>query len=274
MNQTIGFIGGGNMASSLIGGLIKTAPDSAKNIIVFEPNTDKAGELEDTFGIQIAANNRELIRQSEVVVIAVKPQVLQSVLSPLADVFSIDKKPLIVSVVAGITVSSIEQWLNDDHAVVRVMPNTPALVGMGACGLYANQRVSLEQRELSQQIVDAVGQSAWVDAEQHIDAVTALSGSGPAYFMLFINSLIDSAIAAGIDPDTAKTLAVQTAAGSAALISSSDKDIQTLIDNVTSPGGTTEQAINSFYQSDLPTTVDKAFKAALQRSIELADELG
>jgi len=175
VNQTIGFIGGGNMATSLIGGLIKTGIINAKQIIVL---------LADTFGIAVATSNLELIDQSSVVVVAVKPQVLQSILSPLSEAFNI-KKPLIISVVAGITVSSIEQWLQGEHAVVRVMPNTPALVGMGACGLYANQRVNSDQRDISQQLTDAVGKSAWLEVEQNIDAVTALSGSGPAYFMLF-----------------------------------------------------------------------------------------
>ena len=273
MNQTIGFIGGGNMATSLIGGLINTGDITAKQIMVFEPNADKAKELADTFGIEIAASNPALVERSTVIVIAVKPQILQSIISPLAEAFSVSK-PLIISVVAGIPISSIEQWLEGDHPVVRVMPNTPALVGVGACGLYANQRVSREQRDISKQLTDSVGKSAWLEVEQNIDAVTALSGSGPAYFMLFIQSLIDSAIAAGIEPETAKILAVQTAAGSAALINDSDKDLQSLIDNVTSPGGTTEQAIKSFNDSDLTATVSRAFKAALQRSVELAEELG
>ena len=272
MNQTIGFIGGGNMATSLIGGLIKTGKVKPEQIKLFEPNTDKAKDLANTYGIQITASNFELLEQAAIVVIAVKPQVLQSVVTPLAEAFK-NNKPLIVSVVAGITVSCIEQWLDSEHAVVRVMPNTPALVGMGASGLFANTRVSSEQRADSQQLVDAIGKSAWVESEQQIDAITALSGSGPAYFMLFIQSLIDAAIAAGIDANTAKTLAVQTAAGSASLIESSDDDLKTLIDNVTSPGGTTEQALLSFQQSELPSIVDKAFKAAQQRSIELSKEL-
>jgi len=273
VNQIIGFIGGGNMATSLMGGLIDAGGVSADQIIVFEPNAGQTKKLTTALGVRVAADNLDLVTQSDVVVIAVKPQILEAVLTPLAQVFKTNE-PLVVSVVAGITVASIERWLNYDHAIVRIMPNTPALVGAGASGLYANQRVTTEQREISQRLADAVGKSAWVESEQHIDAITALSGSGPAYFMLFIQSLIDSAIAAGIDPETAKTLAVQTASGTAAMIESSDKDLQTLIDNVTSPGGTTEQAIKSFHQSNLPTAVDKAFKAAQQRSVELAEELG
>jgi len=129
--------------------------------------------------------------------------VLEKVLSPLATDFQA-KKPLIVSIVAGITANSIEQWLAGEYAVVRVMPNTPALVSQGASGLYANSNVSIEQKEASTMLMNAVGESAWVDTEKDIDSITALSGSGPAYFMLFIQSLIDSAVNAGLDPDTAK----------------------------------------------------------------------
>jgi len=272
LDQTIGFIGGGNMASSLIGGLVNGGVLTPNNIMVFEPNADKAQSLSQQFGIKIAADNSELIQQSDIVVIAVKPQVLEKVLSPLATDFQANK-PLIVSIVAGITANSIEQWLAGEYAVVRVMPNTPALVSQGASGLYANNNVSIEQKEASTMLMNAVGESAWVDTEKDIDSITALSGSGPAYFMLFIQSLIDSAVNAGLDPDTAKQLAVKTASGAAALIESSDTPLQTLIDNVTSPGGTTEQALLSFADSDLPEVVNKAFNAAKNRSEELAQEL-
>jgi len=154
------------------------------------------------------------------------------------------------------------------------MPNTPALIGQGASGLYANDRVNDEQRVVASQLVNAVGSSAWVDKENDIDSITALSGSGPAYFMLFIQSLIESAVNAGLEPEAAKTLAVKTASGAAALIDSSDLPLQTLIDNVTSPGGTTEQALLSFERSNLKGVVDSAFNAAKNRSEEMAKELG
>lgn len=273
MDQTIGFIGGGNMACSLIGGLINGGVVNAKQIYVFEPNSEKCNELKSQFGIRIAQSNEQLIEQCSVVVIAVKPQILRAVLSPLASSFK-EKSPLIVSIVAGITASSIEQWLEGQYAIVRVMPNTPALVGQGASGLYANSNVSEEQRSASTQLMNAVGASAWVAKESDIDSITALSGSGPAYFMLFIQSLIESAIKAGLEPDAAKELAVKTASGTAALIESSDLPLQTLIDNVTSPGGTTEQALLSFARSDLKSVVASAFNAAKNRSEELAKELG
>ena len=264
------------MASSLIGGLLNANSDikvAPENLMVFEPNLEKATELKSQFKIKLANDNYELINHADVVVLAVKPQVLENVLKPLADAFK-ESKPLIVSIAAGITISSIEHWLNDAYAVVRVMPNTPALVGAGASGLYANERVSQEQRHVTEALLNAVGMSRWVNHEPDIDAVTALSGSGPAYFMLFINSLIEAGQAAGLDHATAKALAVATASGSAKLIEESNQPLQTLIDNVTSPGGTTEQALKSFHSDKLPAIIGAAFESARVRSKELADQLG
>ncbi len=261
------------MASSIIGGVVAQGDLPASHIWCYEPNNEKAQALADQFGINKAQNNAELIANSEIVVIAVKPQVLQQVLTPVAQNFN-DKQPLIVSVVAGISAASIETWLGDRFAIVRVMPNTPALVGMGASGLYANEHVSVEQRNATEQLCNSVGISAWVDSEADIDSVTALSGSGPAYFMLFIQGLIEAAEAAGLGSDSAKALAVQTAAGAAKLIAESDTSLQTLIDNVTSPNGTTEKALQSFDEAQLKSIVADAFEAARIRSEELATELG
>lgn len=272
MDIKIGFIGGGNMATSLIGGLIEGG-HAAANVIVYEPGAEKAKALAQQFQVQIAIDNSSLVKQSDVVVIAVKPQVLEQVLAPLANDFK-TQRPLIVSVVAGIQANSIEKWLDSNHAVVRVMPNTPALIGAGASGLYANDRVSVGQRSIAANLLNCVGKSVWLESESDIDSVTALSGSGPAYFMLFIKSLINSAVAAGIDEDAAKSLAVQTALGAAQLVEQSELPLQTLIDNVTSPNGTTEAALNSFAQSGLQQIVADAFTAAKLRSEELANELG
>ena len=260
------------MATSLIGGLIDNGTITPECVVVFEPNNDKASELAKQFHVRIAQDNAELITLCDIVVIAVKPQVLERVLTPLRSAVAA-KQPLIISVVAGITANLIEKWLDTSLAVVRVMPNTPALIGAGASGLYANQQVSDQQRELAAELLNAVGYCAWVKSESDIDSVTALSGSGPAYFMLFIKSLIEAGVKNGLDEQTAKQLAVKTASGAAALIESSELDLQTLIDNVTSPGGTTEQALNSFKQADLPGIVEEAFNAAKNRSKELAQEL-
>jgi pyrroline-5-carboxylate reductase len=277
-NQTvtnrIGFIGGGNMATSLISGIAAQGDASLKNLWVFEPNAEKAKTLALEFGINRAKDNAELIANSDIVVIAVKPQVLQQVLTPCVNDFK-QQQPLIISIVAGIAAASIEKWLEGDYSIVRVMPNTPALIGMGACGLFANQKVDQQQRDAAAKLCNSVGISAWVNSEADIDSVTALSGSGPAYFMLFIQGLIEAAVAAGLSADTARALAVQTAAGAAQLISASnDTPLQTLINNVTSPNGTTEKALQSFANANLKHVIADAFDAARTRSDELAKELG
>jgi len=261
------------MASSLIGGLISNGSFRADQVYLFEPNADKSESLSREFGITALASNQAVVARADIVVVAVKPQVLQSVLTPLADVFK-SHSPLIVSIVAGITANSIEQWLQSEQAVVRVMPNTPALVGVGASGLYANQRVSTQQKQVAEQLMNAVGYSAWVPSEGDIDSITALSGSGPAYFMLFIQGLVEASVRAGLDEKTAKQLAIQTAAGAAELVAQSDESLQTLIDNVTSPGGTTERALLSFAESNLKGITGEAFDAAKTRSEQLAKELG
>lgn len=260
------------MASSLIGGLIDNGTVSAKQVFVHEPNADRSAAVAEEFGVGVASSNEELIELCDTIVIAVKPQVLETVLTPLSSAIKA-KQPLVISVVAGIPAELIEQWLNTKLAVIRVMPNTPALIGEGASGLYANQNVSQVQREQATLLLDSVGCSAWVDSEADIDTVTALSGSGPAYFMLFIKSLIDAAVKSGLNEHTAKQLAIKTASGAAALIESSDLELQTLIDNVTSPGGTTEQALKSFHQAGVSQIIEDAFTAAKDRSEELAEEL-
>ena len=274
MNQIIGFVGSGNMASSLIGGLLSCDIEgiNGEQILVFDPSTDKVDALVEKFDVRRANDNESLVLESDVVVIAVKPQAMQSVLQPLGGAFR-ESSALIVSIVAGITSASIEAWLQAPCAIARVMPNTPALVGSGASGMYANKRVTDSQRATTETLMNAVGLSVWVNSEDDIDTVTALSGSGPAYFMLFIQSLVDAAMQAGLEETAAKTLAVQTAMGAAELVCASDQSIQTLIDNVTSPGGTTEQALLSFNQSNLKQAVRDAFDAAKHRSQELAREL-
>ena len=261
------------MASSLIGGLVAKNNEAAKHLYLFEPSQEKATELKNRYDLNLALNNEELVSNCDVVVIAVKPQALKNILIPLRSVFS-EKQPLIISVVAGIRATSIEQWLEQGIALIRVMPNTPALIGKGASGLYANKNVNSDQKTVAQSILDAVGLVEWVENEDDIDSITALSGSGPAYFMLFIQGLIEASVKAGIAPETAKNLAVQTAIGSAELVLSSDIPLQNLIENVTSPNGTTEQALISFSNSNLKGIIEEAFNSARKRSTELADELG
>lgn len=276
MSTKIGFIGGGNMAASLIGGLCRPDQDNPLvtpvDIWVYDKSEDKTTALKNQHGINVAASNNAMIERCDIVVLAVKPQILEAVLRPLSNSFA-NNQPLIVSVVAGIKSQTMERWLDRELAIIRVMPNTPALVAVGASGLYANARVSEVQKNMTTALLDATGISAWVNNEGDIDSVTALSGSGPAYFMLFIQSLIDASVAAGMDADTSKALAVQTAVGAAELIRQSDQSIETLIDNVTSAGGTTEQALISFRAAGLPDIVADAFSAAKQRSEQMATEL-
>jgi len=268
---TIGFIGAGNMASAMIGGLVGTEL-TGDQVSVFDPSTDHMKRLSNEFGVNACDSNEELVAKSDVVLLAIKPQVMQAVLTPLESAFT-KKCPLIISIAAGIPCEHINNWLNHEHAVVRVMPNTPALVSAGASGLYANKLVTNSQKEAAETLLNAIGTCAWVETENDIDAVTALSGSGPAYFMLFVKSLIDAGIQSGLNEATATRLALQTCEGSAKLMRESNDSISQLIKNVTSPGGTTEQALNSFYKDDLEAVVQKAFDAALNRSKELANEL-
>lgn len=267
----IAFIGGGNMASAILGGLIENG--FAKNrIFVSDPSQEKLSELQQQFGVNTDTQNEAVIAQADVVVLAVKPQVMQQVLSPLKDAL-LNKKPLIISVAAGISLESLGQWTDPALAIVRCMPNTPALVQKGASGLLANSNVSDEQKQLTDNILSAVGLSVWVSSEAELDAVTALSGSGPAYFFLFIEAMIQAGQDLGLSAETAKTLALQTALGASTMASKSELEPAQLRKNVTSPNGTTEQAIMSFQNNQLEDIVKQAMQAAFNRSIELSEEL-
>ena len=277
-NVTVGFIGGGNMAHSIIGGLVPEVLPS-KSICVFDPNTEQLQSLANEFNITPCQDNNELVAKSDAIVVAVKPQVMAKVLGPIAQNI-IEKKPLLISVAAGVTCELINsiiqkqtQATKTDIAVIRVMPNTPSLVKAGASGLFANEHTNQNQKNIAQTLMSSVGSALWVNQETDIDTVTALSGSGPAYFMLFVQSLIESATKAGLDSDVAKQLAIDTCSGSAKLMQSSELSIEQLIKNVTSPKGTTEQALLSFQNQQLPNIIDTAFNAALNRSVELCDEL-
>jgi len=194
----VGFIGAGNMAAALVGGMINKglAPD---DVLVFDPDEGKTNMLRHRFAIGVAGNNTEILGQCDVVVLAVKPQVMRDVLTPLAAGVP-DTPPLIISVAAGIRVPSIEEWLGRPLSVIRVMPNTPALVGAGASGLYANERVSAEQRRTAETLMQSVGVTAWVENEPQLDTVTGIAGSGPAYFMQFMEAMVEAAEAGRRNP--------------------------------------------------------------------------
>lgn len=269
---TIAFIGAGNMASAIIGGLINNGAE-AKSIWACDPGQDKLDQLVTQFGIRTTADNLTAIPQADVVILAVKPQVMESVLAPLQSTLQ-NKKPLIISVAAGINLNSLSNWCGGPLPIVRCMPNTPALVGQGASGLYANKETSAQQKSISEDILNAVGMSVWVQTENELNAVTAVSGSGPAYYFLFMEAMIAAGEKLGLSKETATTLTLKTALGAATMASNSDLEPAQLRKNVTSPNGTTEQAINTFIENGLESLVDKALTAASDRSESLSDELG
>jgi len=271
MNTRIAFIGGGNMATSLVAGLIAAGTEPA-SILVAEPDERQREQLAQQFDIAVTGNNLETLQQ-DVVVLSVKPQLLQLVCKQLADAENV-AKPLYVSIAAGIRTADIERWLGGNVAVVRAMPNTPALIQCGATALYANQTVDQAQKQRADDILQAAGLTTWVDDEDLLDAVTAVSGSGPAYFFLLIEAIQKTALKLGLDNETATRLTLQTALGAARMANESGLDAEALRARVTSKGGTTAAAISSFEQNDFYNNVSKALYAAYNRSRELADELG
>jgi len=267
--QKIGFIGAGNMARSLIGGLISSGV-SHQQLFAADPNEDIRQSLADDFSIQTFDDNQSLVNQSDVIIFAVKPQALKTVATSI----TAKDSALYLSIAAGIPSESINTWLGSNKAIVRAMPNTPALVLSGASGLFANAQVSQTQKEIAESILRAVGLTIWVEEENLLDAVTALSGSGPAYFFMVMEAMEKAGEMLGLPADTARLLAIQTGFGSCKLALEIEDDPATLRRKVTSPGGTTEQAIKTFEENDLMGIFNKAMTAARDRAKELAEELG
>ncbi|MGI1671901.1 MAG: pyrroline-5-carboxylate reductase [Neptuniibacter sp.] len=270
-NPTLAFIGAGNMARAIIGGLI-TNGYPAENIWASEPDTSKLLDLQEQ-GLKTTGNNNEAVAAADIVILAIKPQVLKTVAEEIADAVQI-KQPLILSVAAGIMTTSMDQWLGGNTSIVRCMPNTPALVQTGANGLYANSKVTDAQKTQAETILQATGITLWVEEESQLDAVTAVSGSGPAYYFLVMESMIQAGIKLGLSEDVATQLTLQTAMGAARMAKNSDVDPAELRRRVTSPKGTTEQAIKHFMEGGLPELFDEALQACNDRSVELAEELG
>ncbi len=260
------------MAGSLIGGLIADGWNPA-NIHVSDTDSAQLDRLAERFPVRTTNDNRTAVADADVVVLAVKPQVMEDVARGIASSVA-ERRPLIVSIAAGITEPTLRHWLGDDTAIVRCMPNTPAMVQSGATAMYANTRVSDEQRSIAESILRAVGIVIWVDDEAMMDAVTALSGSGPAYLFLFIEALQDAGRELGISDETAYLLALQTAFGAAKMALESEENAATLRQRVTSPGGTTERAINTLHEGGFRELVSRALHAAAERSRELSREFG
>ena len=265
--QVIGFIGAGNMATALAGGMIAKGIRPAR-IWMSDPSAERLDEVNRLHKVHVCGDNAEVVRRADVLVLAVKPQVMESVCQELKAAFN-GKQPLVISIAAGVTVANLKQWLGE-VPVVRSMPNTPALVQAGATGLYADEQVSEAQRELAGQILASVGLTFWFDEEAMLDAVTAVSGSGPAYFFLMMESMIAGAESLGLDATTARRLVLQTAWGASQLAITSETGPDTLRAQVTSPGGTTAAALEQFEQGQFRELVQQAISAARKRSSELS----
>ncbi|MFO1416414.1 MAG: pyrroline-5-carboxylate reductase [Acinetobacter sp.] len=268
LNQNICFIGGGNMAQALIGGLLSRGLPTTR-ITVSDPVEQIRHVLEEK-GIQTTADNLEAIKNADVVVLAVKPQVLATVLQPLKGLLS-DK--LVISIIAGAEIQTISDLIGGSQRIVRVMPNTPALVQTGAHGIYASEAVGKQDRELTSQILAATGLTIWLDNEAQIDAVTAVSGSGPAYFFYLMESMIRAGKNLGLEEKVATALTLQTALGAAQMAITSSNSPAELRKNVTSPNGTTQAALEVFDRVQISQNIQAALAAAQKRSQELAQEL-
>ncbi len=267
----IAFIGAGNMASALFGGLVKQGYP-VDRILAADPNEAclaAATEL----GVKTATHNHAAVEFAEVLVLAVKPQLLHSVLEPLKPLLA-RRRPLVISIAAGIDLTTLARWCGDALPIVRCMPNTAALVQAGATGMFANEQASDQHKQHAQSILEAVGSAIWVDDEQQIDAVTAVSGSGPAYFFLVMEAMEEAGVKLGLSQQVAEQLTLQTALGAAQMALESEFHASELRRRVTSPGGTTERALNTFEQGGLKDLFGQAMEDCAARARELARELG
>jgi pyrroline-5-carboxylate reductase len=268
----IAFVGGGNMARALIGGLIGRGTP-ASQLRVGEPSTNARERLARDFKVQVSADNRAAIDGCELVILAVKPAEAAAVLGALAPQLQATR-PVLLSVAAGVQIASISACVGPGIAIIRTMPNRAALIGAGVTALYAAADVTTAQRELAEDTMRAAGQTVWVGRESDLDVVTALSGSGPAYFFLLAELMMRAAIDQGLEPQTARQLAVGTLHGAGALANASDGDLARLRQEITSKGGTTEAALSAFAAADLTGIVAQAMQAAAQRSRDLAARFG
>lgn len=267
----IGFIGGGNMASSLIAGLVADGYDPGC-LIVGEPDPDRMGRLTERFQVRPTTDNREVARQADILVLCVKPQIARQVCEDLAPTVQ-ERRPLVISIMAGIRIGLLRSWLGEELALVRTMPNTPAMLQSGATALFASPKVAPQERDEAESVLRAVGLTRWVEDEGLMDTVTALSGSGPAYFFLVMEILEEAATELGLDPESARLLTIQTALGAARMAMESRESPQRLRERVTSPGGTTESALATLEAGGIRELLGRALKSAHDRSIELSQML-
>ncbi len=268
-NKKIAFVGGGNMTRAIAGGLLDSG-FAASDILISDPVAEVRASLSvDLPGITVVADNNAIVTDAGCVVLSVKPLVLPAVCRDLRNTVQ-RERPLVVSIAAGTRGDDIDTWLGGGLSVVRIMPNQPALLRLGVSGLYANERTSGDERRRAAEIMNAVGSVVFVGSEADIDAVTAVSGSGPAYFFLLIDVLIETAVKLGLSKDTARVLAIETAKGAAALAESETADA--LIARVRSPGGTTAAALDSLENANVRDIFSEAITAARDRANVLARE--
>jgi pyrroline-5-carboxylate reductase len=272
INHKVGFIGGGNMARAIAGGLLRVGMH-ATNILIAEPRSEQCDLLrQELYGALISNNNSLIANQAETLLFAVKPQILKAVCRDLASIVQ-RQKPLIISIAAGSRINDIDNWLGGGMRIIRVMPNQPALIDQGISALFANKLTENIERDLAENIMSAVGRTVWLKNESLMDGVTAISGTGPAYFYFLIDIMIESAVNFGIDPETARFLAIETSRGATALASAETESMSSLIERVRSPGGTTIAAFEYLDTADVRNSFVKAIDAAKERSIELAQQV-
>ena len=267
-NFKAAFIGSGNIASSIIGGLIANGVEP-QQLVAADPDSAQQQLIAEKYGIRVFDVNFDAAKDADVIIFAVKPQLMQKVVKEISENINIKNK-LILSVAAGIKLQSIENWLGQTSSVIRVMPNMPALIQAGASALYANSHVQEKQKSAAETIMRSVGTTIWLNSEDQLDTVTALSGSGPAYFFYFMELIESRAIEMGLNKDDAHLLTIETALGAAKMALLSSSNLKTLREQVASPGGTTEQALNIFIKGKLDKLVNDAMDAAKKRSIELS----
>ncbi len=264
----IGIIGAGNMAQALISGLVKQG--FTDGLTATDPSAEARNTVSAHYGIKTSADNHSAVSDADAIILAIKPQIMDTALASINE--TIDERQLVISIAAGITCRQISDGLNPQQPIIRAMPNTPALIGSGITGMVANQHVSDSQRQLAKRIMQSTGEALWLPQEAQIDAVTAVSGSGPAYFFLMIEAMAKAGEAIGLEPETAARLALVTGAGACEMALHSEHPPSELRRRVTSPGGTTAAALDAFEKGGFQQLVKTAIAAANQRGVELAGQ--
>ncbi|WP_018983268.1 pyrroline-5-carboxylate reductase [Salinimonas chungwhensis] len=270
--RKLAFIGAGNMSRSIISGLIHSGYDKA-HILASNPFTEQLEALEKDFGIQTSLSNDDACAFADAIVLSVKPQIMEEMCKELRENNNLEGK-LFISIAAGLTVDRLKEMLGGDYPIVRVMPNTPALLGKGMSGLYAEDNISNEDRQYVEDVMNGVGETVWAESEDDINAVIAAAGSSPAYFFLFLQAMQEEAMNMGFDKDAARLMVQQSMLGAAEMVCNNpDLELSELRAQVTSKGGTTAAAVNTLIDEGLSDTVAKAMRAAVSRAEEMAKEL-